>query len=325
MSKEIVLGFITSVAIGLIAIALAPLIPGFNEVILAMLIGILVRNSVSLPNSLESGINFSGTKFLEISILFLALGIDYNQITKLGAVSFVGLSIMVLLMLTATYFMAKWFKCPTNTGILVGFGTAICGSSAIAALSPTLKNSEKEDVAISMAVVNLFGTIGMLGIPLVLGYTHWSDTQIGMFVGGTLHSVGNVAGAGFSIGKEAGDIAITVKLARVALLTPGLIYMNFLNQRGQVESQGSHWKLPWYLIGFILISITNTFVSIPENILTPLTTTGKMILTVAMAAIGLKVSFKKLLNVGKRGLRFGFVSFMIQILIMWAIITLSVY
>jgi len=321
MNKALTRGLALSIGLGLIALFGAPVIPGLNGVILALLLGILIRNSISLPQHFEEGISFSSTKFLEISILFLALGIDYNQISNLGLVSFIGLSIMVFIMLTVTYFMAKWFKCPTNTGILVGFGTAICGSSAIAALAPTLENSEKEDVAISMAVVNLFGTLGMIGLPLLLGYLEWNDTQIGMMVGGSLHSVGNVAGAGFAIGKDAGDIAITVKLARVALLTPGLIYLNFLNQKGKETSSKNALKLPWYLIGFIAISIINSIVQIPTEILSPLSHTGKIILTVSMAAIGLKVSFKKLLNIGKRGLRFGLVSFFVQMFIMLAIIT----
>lgn len=321
MNSALTGGLALSIGLGLIAAFGAPFIPGLNGVILALLLGILIRNTINLPQHLEEGISFSSTKFLEISILFLALGIDYNQISNLGLASFIGLSIMVFIMLTVTYFTAKWFKCPTNTGILVGFGTAICGSSAIAALAPTLDNSEKEDVAISMAVVNLFGTLGMIGLPLLLGYLEWSDTQIGMMVGGSLHSVGNVAGAGFTIGKEAGDIAITVKLARVALLTPGLIYLNFLNRKVKEISSKNALKLPWYLIGFIAISIVNSVVQIPTEILSPLSQTGEIILTVAMAAIGLKVSFKKLLNVGKRGLRFGLMSFIIQMFIMLAMIT----
>lgn len=321
MNSALTGGLALSIGLGLIAAFGAPFIPGLNGVILALLLGILIRNTINLPQHLEEGISFSSTKFLEISILFLALGINYNQISNLGLASFIGLSIMVFIMLTVTYFTAKWFKCPTNTGILVGFGTAICGSSAIAALAPTLDNSEKEDVAISMAVVNLFGTLGMIGLPLLLGYLEWSDTQIGMMVGGSLHSVGNVAGAGFTIGKEAGDIAITVKLARVALLTPGLIYLNFLNRKVKEISSKNALKLPWYLIGFIAISIVNSVVQIPTEILSPLSQTGEIILTVAMAAIGLKVSFKKLLNVGKRGLRFGLMSFIIQMFIMLAMIT----
>lgn len=197
----------------------------------ALFIGVALRNLVNIPQDWESGIAFASAKMLELSIVFLAFGINYGQIAGLGLGSFVAISITVLVVLIATFFMSKKFNCPTNTGLLVGFGTAICGSSAIAALAPSLKTGEKEDVAISMAVVNLIGTVGMLVMPFILLRLMWTDAQMGFLVGASLHSVGNVAGAGFALGKEAGDIAITVKLARVALLTPGLFLMNYLSNR----------------------------------------------------------------------------------------------
>jgi len=216
------------------------------------------------------------------------------------------------------HFVSKRFNCPGNTGILVGFGTAICGSSAIAALAPSLQKQNKEDVAIAMAVVNLLGTLGMLVLPWALLQIDWpssdvASSAIGYLVGGSLHSVGNVAGAGFAIGKSAGDVAITVKLARVALLTPGLIFMTYLTQRNAEGSWKRYFNLPWYLIGFIIVTFVVSVVDVPKPALKDVEYVGKVILTIAMAAIGLKVSFKKLLQAGSRGLRFGVVMFALQL------------
>jgi uncharacterized integral membrane protein (TIGR00698 family) len=282
----------------------------------ALFIGVALRNLVNIPQDWESGIAFASAKMLELSIVFLAFGINYGQIAGLGIGSFIAISISVLVVLIATFFMSKTFNCPTNTGLLVGFGTAICGSSAIAALAPSLKNGEKEDVAIAMAVVNLIGTVGMLVMPFILLRLMWTDAQMGFLVGASLHSVGNVAGAGFALGKEAGDIAITVKLARVALLTPGLFLMNYLSKRHSGLGEKTKFQLPWYLMGFLLISLLLSFVSIPQEISKAASYTGNVILTIAMAGIGLKVSFKKLLQAGKRGLRFGIVIFIIQIMLL---------
>jgi uncharacterized membrane protein YadS len=132
-------------------------------------------------------------------------------------------------------------------------------------------------------------------------------------VGGSLHSVGNVAGAGFAIGKSAGDVAITVKLARVAMLTPGLIFMTYLTQRNAEGSWKRYFKLPWYLIGFIIVTFVVSVVDVPKPALKDVEYVGKVILTIAMSAIGLKVSFKKLLQAGSRGLRFGVVMFALQL------------
>jgi uncharacterized integral membrane protein (TIGR00698 family) len=290
--------------------------PFLNSVMWALFIGMALRNLVNIPQDWESGIAFASAKMLELSIVFLAFGINYGQISGLGVGSFMAISISVLVVLLATFFMSKKFNCPTNTGLLVGFGTAICGSSAIAALAPSLKNGEKEDVAIAMAVVNLIGTLGMLVMPIILLRLMWTDAQMGFLVGASLHSVGNVAGAGFALGKEAGDIAITVKLARVALLTPGLFLMNYLSNRHSALGGKTQFQWPWYLIGFLLISLLLSVVSIPPEISKAASYTGNVILTIAMAGIGLKVSFKKLLQAGKRGLRFGIVIFIIQIMLL---------
>jgi uncharacterized membrane protein YadS len=132
--------------------------------------------------------------------------------------------------------------------------------------------------------------------------------------------VGNVAGAGFAMGKEIGDTAITVKLVRVAMLTPGLIFMNFLINRKTAVSWKDHFKLPWYLIAFIAITFITTFLPIPESIINASEFIGKAILTIAMAAIGLKVSFVKLIQSGKKGITFGLLIFALQIILVAIII-----
>lgn len=304
-----------SLIIGITSIFIGNFTPSaLNSILIALILGILIGNLANIPKSLESGISYTSSKLLELSIVFLALGINYAHFAKIGPYYFLIIASMILVILTLTYFLSKRFNCPGSTGILVGFGTAICGSSAIAALSPSLKK-EKEDVAIAMAVVNLFGTLGMIFLPIILQKLNIVDVQkLGMIIGGTLHSVGNVAGAGFAMGKEIGDTAITVKLVRVALLTPGLIFMNFIINRKSAVSWKDHFKLPWYLIAFIAITLIGTFIPIPKNIVDSSEYIGKAILTIAMAAIGLKVSFKKLINSGKKGLTFGLMIFIIQIL-----------
>ncbi len=308
-------GLLLSVTLGVLALFIGNFTPSaFNSILIALLLGMLIGNFISIPKTFEAGITYTSSKLLEISIIFLALGINYAHFAKIGISYFIIIASMVLVILTFSYFLSKKLNCPGSTGILVGFGTAICGSSAIAALSPSLKK-EKEDVAIAMAVVNLFGTLGMIVLPILLQKFHFVDVhKLGMIIGGSLHSVGNVAGAGFAMGKEIGDTAITVKLVRVAMLTPGLIFMNFLINRKTAVSWKDHFKLPWYLIAFIAITLIGSLFPIPKSALDISEFIGKGILTIAMVAIGLKVSFKKLVQSGKKGLVFGFIIFLIQIL-----------
>jgi uncharacterized integral membrane protein (TIGR00698 family) len=279
---------------------------------IALLIGIVVGNTGMISANFESGVSFASSKMLEVSIIFLAFAINYSNIAKIGPTSFIAVAVVLFAILFLTFVLAKKFNCPGATGWLVGFGTAICGSAAIAALAPSV-TKDKEDVAVSMAVVNLYGTLGMIFLPMILLRTGMSSSDIGLMIGGSLHSVGNVAGAGFTVGPEAGEAAITIKLARVALLTPGLIFINFLINRKTAQSWKDHFKLPWYLIAFIAITILGTFVNFSASFLETMESIGKITLTVAMAAIGIKVSFKKLIQSGRKGLSFGLVLFLIQL------------
>jgi uncharacterized integral membrane protein (TIGR00698 family) len=302
--------------IGVLALIIGQYTPSsLNSVIVALFLGIILGNIISLPEDLASGVTFTSGKLLELSIIFLAFSINYTHIASLGIASFAVVAVVLFTIVILSFYLAKKFQCPGSTGWLVGFGTSICGSSAIAALSPSV-TKEKEDVAIAMAVVNLFGTIGMIVLPLVLVKFGLSTTQSGLLIGGSLHSVGNVAGAGYAMSPEVGEAALTIKLARVALLTPGLILFNYLVNRETVSSWKEHFKLPWYLIGFILITVFVSFVSIPEQFIKGMDTIGKVVLTIAMAAIGMKVSFVKLIQSGKKGLSFGLIIFAIQLVLL---------
>ena len=306
-------GIILATAIGIISFFLAKYTPSaINSVMIALILGIALGNSWKVPEVFSSGISFTSGKLLELSIIFLAFAINYTNIAKIGSGSFVAVAVVLFVLLLLTVFLSKRFNFTGSTGWLIGFGTAICGSSAIAALSPSV-TKDKEDVAVSMAVVNLYGTLGMIFLPMILLRVGMGANDMVLMIGGSLHSVGNVAGAGFTVGPEAGEAAITIKLARVALLTPGLIFINFLINRKTAASWKDHFKLPWYLIGFILITILGTFVTFPESFLETMESIGKIILTIAMGAIGMKVSFSKLISSGRKGLGFGLLIFIVQL------------
>lgn len=317
-------GLLLATAIGLTGHFLAALTPSWlNGILLALLGGMVVGNGLRLPASLEPGIGFTSSKLLELSVIFLAFGINYGHIAALGAGAFTVMVVMVGTMVLVTYFLAQRVKCPGSTGWLVGFGTAICGSSAIAALAPRVARN-KEDVGIAMAVVNLFGSLGMIVLPLVLVRFGLSDKHMGLLIGGTLHSVGNVVGAGYALSDGVGEAATTIKLARVALLSPALILFNYLVNRHEARGWREHLQLPWYLWGFIGITLLCSLVELPAALQDAMELSGKLALTIALAAIGLKVSFGELFRSGRKGLGFGLLIFAVQFaLVMFLVVLLG--
>jgi uncharacterized integral membrane protein (TIGR00698 family) len=309
-------GILLAAVLGFAAIFLSGYTPSFlNSYLLALLVGMLFAPQVNKLPRLDAGISLSSAKMLEWSVVLLAFSMDYKAIGAIGAADFVVIIIVVLLVLLATYYLSKVLSCPGKTGWLVGFGTAICGSSAIAALAPKIK-SEKEDVAISLAAVNLLGSLGMILLPLLFQFFPLAEKQMAFLIGASLHAVGNVAGAGFSVSEEVGQLALVYKMARVALLSPALLFMVWLNAR-KTEDQTFQFQLPWYLIAFLLISILVSLFPLPEALINTTEFIGKIMLTIAMAAIGLKVHVLRLLKAGQRGLVFALLVFVLQMSLLW--------
>lgn len=309
-------GILLAAVLGFAAIFLSAYTPSFlNSYLLALLVGMLLAPQVNKLPQLDAGISLSSAKMLEWSVVLLAFSMDYKAIGAIGAADFVVIIIVVLLVLLATYYLSKVLSCPGKTGWLVGFGTAICGSSAIAALAPKIK-SEKEDVAISLAAVNLLGSVGMILLPLLFQFFPLAEKQMAFLIGASLHAVGNVAGAGFSVSEEVGQLALVYKMARVALLSPALLFMVWLNAR-KTEGQTFEFQLPWYLIAFLLISIMVSLFPLPEALINTSEFIGKIMLTIAMAAIGLKVHVLRLLKAGQRGLVFALLIFVLQMSLLW--------
>jgi uncharacterized integral membrane protein (TIGR00698 family) len=305
-------GILLAVSLGLAAIFLAGFTPSFlNSYLLALLIGMLLAPQVNKISQLDAGISLSSSKLLEWSVVLLAFSMDYKAIGAIGAKDFAVIILVIFVVLVATYYLSKVLSCPGKTSWLIGIGTAICGSSAVAALAPKIKAAE-EDVAISLASVNLLGSLGMLLLPLFFQFYPLLENEMAFLIGSSLHSVGNVAGAGFSVSEDVGQLALVYKMARVALLSPALLFMVWLDSRKSNE-QKFRFQLPWYLIVFIAVSILVSFFPLPALLLKGSETIGKFILTIAMAAIGLKVDVFRLLKAGQRGLVFALIVFVLQI------------
>lgn len=303
-------GILLSISITLLAFILKPIL-GLSVVLLALLLGVLTGNIIKIPENYNPGIKKSSSTFLELAIVFIAFSIDYNKLIDLGWKTIFIITSTMTLVLAATILLVKKMKDAPSSSYLIGFGTAICGSSAIAALSSVIPH-KKEDLGISLAVVNFYGLLGMIFLPFVLVY-FYNEYQSGIFLGASLHSVGNVAGAGFGMNNIIGELAITVKLGRVALLTPALLIFQIFIEKSPHTKQ-STFKIPWYLLIFIFISTLTSFIDFPENIIRFAGKISAFLLAVAMAAIGLKINFKNLLTSGKKGLIFGGIVFITQLL-----------
>ena len=198
----------------------------------------------------------------------------------------------------------------------MGCGNAVCGSSAIGAVSPVL-NSSREEIGLSISVVNLLGTIGIFMIPALAKLTHLTDVQLPIFIGTSLQAVGQVAAAGFTIGTEAGEQAILVKMIRILMLGVLIVVLKLcFSVRGtQTDKKATLTDyVPVFMLVFIAFSLLRTFAQLPEWLIDGASNLQHVLLLTAMAAIGASINFKKLIHQTPKVLIFATANWAVQLI-----------
>ena len=187
-------------------------------------------------------------------------------------------------------------------GLLSGGAVAICGASAALAVGTSLpqhKDNER-DTILTVVVVTALSTIAMILYPVLVKTIGFGDVKSGIFLGGTIRDVAQVIGAGYTISPAAGDIATYVKLLRVALLLPVVFSILLLFRRGNVHAAGERPAFPLFLVGFAgLVGLRSVGV-IPELLVDLSNDFSRWCLVAAIAALGMKSSFKQVFAAGWR-------------------------
>jgi uncharacterized integral membrane protein (TIGR00698 family) len=314
-----ILGIGICVTIALIALWGSVYIP-LGAVALSIVIGILLGNLTSLNQKGKAGITFSEKYLLSTAIALMGVNLNFQVLEKLGWQSI----LLVIAAMTVTIFtallLAKFFGFDRRFALLLGIGNGVCGSSAIVATEQVV-GAKKEDVALSIAIVNFLGTLGIFLLPfLSVTLLHFSTINSGILAGNTLQAVGQVVAAGFSISDTAGQTATLVKMTRILMLFPLLmilIYAATHSSKTNKEIDLEHIKrpaFPLFILGFVLFTLVPTFGLLPEYMIKIISTTSHYLLITAMAAIGLNITFKTILKNGRMALGIGSIIFIVQIL-----------
>ncbi|HMA50173.1 MAG TPA: putative sulfate exporter family transporter, partial [Magnetospirillaceae bacterium] len=166
-----------------------------------------------------------------------------------------------------------------------------------ASVLPKHEKSER-DTILTVVTVTALSTLAMIFYPILVKFLGFDDVHAGVFLGGTIHDVAQVIGAGLTISPEAGDVATYVKLLRVAMLLPVVSIIASTAAQGEGKAKGP--KVPTFLIGFaVLVAINSTGV-LPGFVVTAVSQVSTWCLVTAIAALGMKTSFKSLVVVGWR-------------------------
>lgn len=278
----------------------------FSSVLVTLVIGICLNPLIDRPNVakyVNPGLDFSLALPLQIGTGLLGLKIT-NDLLKLMSSSIILLILAGVLLTVAVSVIANRFvKWSSLEAALTGAGVAICGASAMMALSLVLKKGrlrQESLISLIMTVIG-FSAIAMVLYPLIVKFLGFDDAMSGLIMGATIHQVSQVVGAGAVFGPEGMAVATMSKMLRVACLVPVMILFITFYGRSE-EAAGSKMNplayMPTFLYFFILLAIANIFGWIPEEIKPVLSTISNILILLAVAAIAVKTNLRSLLTVG---------------------------
>ncbi|MED4699330.1 YeiH family protein [Lysinibacillus capsici] len=302
LSPNFLKGILLTLLIALVAkyIATFPFLSILGQLVIAIILGMTWRAAFKVQDSWQVGISFSSKKLLRFGIILLGMRLNLADIYHAGANVFFIAVINLLFALIVVYGLTKIFKVDQKLGILTACGTAICGAAAVVAIAPQIKAKEKE-TAVGAAIVALLGTIFTLIYTLLYSIIDLTPTAYGIFAGGTLHEIAHVIAAASAGGNEAIDIAVIVKLTRVALLVPVAIVIGIFYRRMDKREEKKAFSLsiiPWFILGFLAMSAINSLGIIPANVSQALVDTAYILIAMAMAGLGLNVEMKTFKELG---------------------------
>ena len=279
-----------------------------SPLIIGILFGMLYANSIKkyFPQSFDKGVAFCTKTLLRTGIVLYGFRLTFQNLEEVGFSGvFTAFLIVSSTFIIGYLFGTKVLKLDREITILTSAGSAICGAAAVLATESVLKSpAYKSAIAVSTVVV--FGTIAMFLYPFLfkLGILNLSDSNMGIYIGATLHEVAHAVGAGEALGENVSSNAVIVKMIRVMMLAPFLIVLSIWLLKTAVNSTIDNKDtkakiiIPWFALMFIVVVAFNSFDLLSLQIVESINYLDSFILTVAMTALGMQTSFDKFKNVG---------------------------
>jgi uncharacterized integral membrane protein (TIGR00698 family) len=290
--------------------------PYLEALVLAILLGTLVRSVWTPHRRWLPGINFSAKFLLEVAVMLLGASISIQTILAVGPSLLLGIAGIVMVSIPASYMLGRALGLPQRIAILIACGNSICGNSAIAAVAPVI-HADSDDVASSIAFTAVLGVVVVLTLPLLIPLLHLSGTQYGVLAGLTVYAVPQVLAATVPAGLLSTQIGTLVKLVRVLMLGPVVLFLSL--GAGRLERAAIHRSavvagealpktgrlpltrlVPWFIVGFLVLGGLRSADLVPHLLLAPAALTANVLTVVAMAALGLGVDVRVVARAGAR-------------------------
>lgn len=282
--------------------------------VIALLIGMSLNPLASKFIIVEKGINFTSKTILKLAIILMGATLSFSQVLSVGKISLI---VMIFTLTTAFgggYLLGRLFKMDWKLSSLISAGTGVCGASAIAALAPTI-NAKSKDVAYAISATFLFDILMVILFPILGRYFLMSDLGFGLWAGTAINDTSSVVAASYAFSDAAGSFAIIVKLTRTLSIIPIVIIFAFINQYSINKNDKTQSKskldlkkiVPWFILLFLVMVAFKSTGLISDQLSRNLALISKLMMVMALGAIGLKTNLKAVLNLGYLPMLFGFI------------------
>ncbi|MEM9075833.1 MAG: putative sulfate exporter family transporter [Bacteroidota bacterium] len=275
----------------LCAVVLLGTLTGYISPALALAVG-MVTGIFKIANSdfIKKSKKFQKT-LLQLSVVGLGFGIHMQQAVEVGSNSFFITLITIVCTFIIAFAIGKILKSERITTILVASGTAICGGSAIAAVSPSLK-ADSSQTSISLAIVFLLNAIALFIFPYIGHYFGLDQTQFGTWSAIAIHDTSSVVGAAEAFGNEALNIATTTKLVRTLWIIPLVLIISF------GSNSKERFAFPWFIFGFIGAMLINSYIPEAGQISESVVWVARKALIFTLFLIGMQINITQLKKLG---------------------------
>jgi uncharacterized integral membrane protein (TIGR00698 family) len=274
---------------------------------IALLMGLVIAQFTGHP---YIHLNHKATHLLlQFSVVGLGFGMNVHTAMQAGKEGVLFTVASITGTLVFGYLMGKWLNIEKKTSYLISAGTAICGGSAIAAISPVIKAEEKQ-ISVALGCVFILNSIALFIFPVIGHHFNLSQTQFGLWCAIAIHDTSSVVGAASKYGTHALEVATTVKLARALWIVPVSFMSTFI-----FKNKSKKISIPYFIGLFILAMVANTYLPVVKMISPYMVTIAKMGLTLTLFLIGAGLSREILVSVGFKPL--------LQGVALWAAISVT--
>ncbi len=275
-----------------------------DALVIALVIGIAIRNVVKVPKSLDFGAKYASKQVLEASVFLLGASVAFGKIINTGGALFALITFSVVGGFTFTWLIGRFvFRLPSKLAVLVGVGQSICGNSAVAAAAPAI-GATADDVAAAIGIGAVLGVGQIILLPLLVPGLDLTHYQYGVVAGLAVYAVPQVVAAAFTVSNLSGQVATLVKLVRVLFLGPIIVGLRVVHPGQAVVGSSLMARIqsfvPWFVGGFVLLAVLRSSGVISDSMGSDAQAVSKWLFIISMVGLGLGVDLKSVRAVGPK-------------------------